>query len=321
MNAKTSVIICAYNYARFLPRCLESVLSQSRSADEIIVVDDGSTDQTQDVVTGFGSVRYVRQKNAGKAAAFNRGFQTATGTILCHLDADDFWLPEKLECVTDILTTTTVGGITHDALYVDAAGNRLYQTKAEASSLETPFHLSFREVLCSCFLYPPGNLVRSPLGVANTICVWREAVADLFPLPEDLGLAVDGALIFAAARHGLICLPEDLSAYCHHDANYYVKDLRARKFQSRLYRWLSQAVDSLQPRDKGLLQALVLETEAHSSMEIGNRPVAAAGQAIELLWKLVQLGILPHWKHWGLPLACLLRWGQLRNVAPKQSPQ
>src|SRR6266566_2177355 len=297
MNAKTSVIICAYNYARFLPRCLESVLSQSRSADEIIVVDDGSTDQTQDVVTGFRSVRYIRQKNAGKAAAFNRGFQTATGTILCHLDADDFWLPKKLECVTDILTTTTVGGITHEALYVDAAGNRLYQTKAETSSLETPFHLSFREVLCSCFLYPPGNLVRSPLGVANTICVWREAVADLFPLPEDL------------------------SAYCHHDSNYYVKDLRARKFQSRLYRWLSQAVDSLQPRDKGLLQALVLETEAHSSMEMGNRPVAAAGQAIELLGKLVQLGILPHWKHWGLPLACLLRWGQLRNVAPKQSPQ
>src|SRR5947207_12798773 len=100
MNARTSVIICAYNYARFLPRCLESVLSQSQSADEIIVVDDGSTDQTQDVVTGFRSVRYVRQKNAGKAAAFNRGFQAATGTILCHLDADDFWLPNKLECVS-----------------------------------------------------------------------------------------------------------------------------------------------------------------------------------------------------------------------------
>ena len=70
MSAKTSVIICAYNYARFLPRCLESVLSQSRSVDEIIVVDDGSTDQTQDVVAGFRSVRYVRQKNAGKTAAF-----------------------------------------------------------------------------------------------------------------------------------------------------------------------------------------------------------------------------------------------------------
>ncbi len=317
MNAKTSVIICAYNYARFLPRCLESVLSQSRPADEIIVVDDGSTDQTQDVVTGFRSVRYVRQKNAGKAAAFNRGFQTATGTILFHLDADDFWLPNKLECVTDILAATAVGGLTHGALYVDAVGNPLYQTKTETSSPKTPLHLSFRGALCSCFLYPPGNLVRSPLGVANTICVWREAVADLFPLPEDLGLAVDGALIFAAARHGLICLPEDLSAYCHHDANYYVKDLRARKFQSRLYRWLFQAVDSLQPRDKGLLQALVMETEAHSCMEMGNRPVAAAGQAIELLVKLVQLGILPHWKHWGLPLACLLRWGQLRNVALK----
>jgi glycosyltransferase involved in cell wall biosynthesis len=317
MNAKTSIIICAYNYARFLPRCLESVLSQSRSADEIIVVDDGSTDQTQDIVTGFRSVRYVRQENSGKAAAFNRGFQTATGTILCHLDADDFWLPNKLECVTDILATTTVGGMTHNALYVDAAGNRLYQIGPGTSSSKAPFHLSFREVLGSCFLYPPGNLVRSPLGVANTICVWREAVADLFPLPEDLGLAVDGALIFAAARHGLISLPEDLSAYCHHDANYYVRNLSARKFQSRLYRWLFQVVDSLQTRDKGLLQALVLETEAHFSMETGNRPVLAASQAIELLGKLVQLGISPHWKHWGLPLACLLRWGQLRNVATK----
>jgi glycosyltransferase involved in cell wall biosynthesis len=312
MSNKTSVVICAYNYARFLPRCLESVLSQSRAAEEIIVVDDGSTDQTQDVVNSFRSVRYIRQKNAGKAAAFNTGFQTATGTILCHLDADDFWLPNKLECVTDILATTAVGGIIHNALYVDAAGNRLYQTRPEIRSPKTLFQLSFREVLCSCFLYPPGNLVRSSLGVANTISVWREAVADLFPLPEDLGLAVDGALIFAAARHGLICLPEDLSAYCHHDANYYVRDLSARKFQSRLYRWLFRVVDSLQPRDKRLLQALVLETEAHSSMEMGNRPIAATGQAIELLGKLIQLGTLPHWKHWGLPLACLLRWGQLR---------
>jgi len=317
MNARTSVIICAYNYARFLPRCLESVLSQSQSADEIIVVDDGSTDQTQNVVTGFQSVRYIRQKHAGKAAAFNKGFRTATGTLLCHLDADDFWLPNKLECVTDILATTTVGGMTHESFYIDAAGNRLYETRPETGSPKKPFQLSFREVLWSCFLYPPKNLLRRPLGVANTICVWRDAVADLFPLPEDLGLAVDGALIFAAARHGLICLPEVLSAYCHHDANYYVKDLSARKFQSRLYRWICQVVDSLQPRDKGLLQALVLETEAHSSMEMGNRPVEAAGQAIELLGKLVQLGILPHWKHYGLPLACLLRWGQLRNVAFK----
>ena len=74
------------------------------------------------VVAGFRSVRYVRQKNAGKAAAFNRGFQTATGTILCHLDADDYWLPNKLECVTTILATTTVGGMIHGAHYVDAAG-------------------------------------------------------------------------------------------------------------------------------------------------------------------------------------------------------
>jgi glycosyltransferase involved in cell wall biosynthesis len=317
MSDKTSVVICAYNYARFLPRCLESVFSQSRPAEEVIVVDDGSTDQTRDVVSRFPPVHYVHQKNAGKAAAFNRGFQTATGAILCHLDADDFWLPHKLERVTDVLSTATAGGITHDAFYVDAGGNRLYQTSPETSSPKLPLHLSFQEVLCSSFLYPPGNLKRSHFGVANTICVRRDAVADLFPLPEGLGLAVDGALIFAAARHGLICLPEVLSAYCHHDANYYVRDLNARKFQSRLYRWLQLVVDSLRPKDRELLQALVLETEAHSSMETSDRPIAAAGQAVELLGKLIRIGILPHWKHWGLPLACLLRWGQMRNIALK----
>ena len=90
MSIKTSVIICAYNYDRFLPRCLESVISQSRPADEIILVDDGSTDQTLNVVSRFPSVRYMRQEHAGKAAAFSRGFDASKGDLVFHLDADDY---------------------------------------------------------------------------------------------------------------------------------------------------------------------------------------------------------------------------------------
>ena len=103
MSSTTSVIITAYNYARFLPRCLESVLGQSHPADEIIVVDDGSTDQTPEVVSAFPAVHYIRQNNAGKAVAFNRGFEASKGDLICHLDSDDYWLPEKLKRVTEVL--------------------------------------------------------------------------------------------------------------------------------------------------------------------------------------------------------------------------
>ena len=95
---RVSCVVPVFNGERFLPEALESVLLQTRPPDEIIVVDDGSTDRSGRIATALGApVRCVRQKNAGPAAARNFGIRLATGDLLAFLDADDLWLPQKLE--------------------------------------------------------------------------------------------------------------------------------------------------------------------------------------------------------------------------------
>jgi len=101
-RTRISVIIPTWNRADFLARAIGSVLEQTRRCDELIVVDDGSTDATADLVAtmaaaGGGCIRYIRQENRGAAAARNRGIAAATGDLLCFLDSDDRWDPAKLE--------------------------------------------------------------------------------------------------------------------------------------------------------------------------------------------------------------------------------
>ena len=92
-----SVVIPAYNYARYLPRALDSALAQEYKNVEVIVVDDGSTDNTAEVVAAYGDrVRYIYQKNAGLPAARNTGIKAAGFEYVGFLDADDEWLPSML---------------------------------------------------------------------------------------------------------------------------------------------------------------------------------------------------------------------------------
>ena len=101
---RISVVIPAYNAARTVGRAIDSVLAQTRAADEIIVVDDGSTDGTAEVVGGYGEkVQLIVQDNAGVSVARNRGIEAATGEWIAFLDSDDEWLPEKLEYQADHL--------------------------------------------------------------------------------------------------------------------------------------------------------------------------------------------------------------------------
>lgn len=101
-----SVIITTYNYADFILDAIESVLAQSRPADEIIVIDDGSTDATADLIAPYverGVLRYIVQENQGPSEARNRGIRESSGEYLAFLDADDTWVPNKLQLQVDWL--------------------------------------------------------------------------------------------------------------------------------------------------------------------------------------------------------------------------
>jgi glycosyltransferase involved in cell wall biosynthesis len=93
-----SVIIPSKDYGRFIAEAIESVLNQTLSPKEIIVIDDGSKDDTSRVVAAFGGrVKYYMNEKRGLGAARNLGIRISTGHYIAHLDADDIWMPKKLE--------------------------------------------------------------------------------------------------------------------------------------------------------------------------------------------------------------------------------
>lgn len=93
------VLIPTYNRAHLLRRALDSVTAQTRPVDQILVVDDGSTDDTAQLVASYRAspVRYLRQNNAGVSAARNRGIAALTSDWIAFLDSDDYWMPRKIE--------------------------------------------------------------------------------------------------------------------------------------------------------------------------------------------------------------------------------
>jgi glycosyltransferase involved in cell wall biosynthesis len=93
-----SVVIPTYNRGWILKEAVDSVLSQDCENFEIIVVDDGSTDNSQDVLFSYGDkIKVIRQENKGVSAARNKGIASSSGTYIAFLDSDDLWLPGKLE--------------------------------------------------------------------------------------------------------------------------------------------------------------------------------------------------------------------------------
>jgi glycosyltransferase involved in cell wall biosynthesis len=112
--SSVSVVVPTYNYGRFITEAIEGALRQTHQPTEVIVVDDGSTDDTEVRVKAFnGAVRYLRQENLGVCAARNRGVAESVGEFIAFLDADDIWEPTKIEKQLEKFTEDPEIGLVH----------------------------------------------------------------------------------------------------------------------------------------------------------------------------------------------------------------
>lgn len=327
MSERVSVLIATYNYGRYLAQCLGRVLSQTRPPDEIVVVDDGSTDGTSELMKQFPEVRYVYQQNSGKAAAFNRALSLSGGEIVCHLDADDYWEHDKLARALHCLEKdSSLGGVIHEVSYVDAYGRALHcpweQHPAES------LLLTLDECEDTSFLYPLPKMRGRFRGVPNTCCVRRRCIEDLFPLPHEIGGAVDGAILAGALRFGLTYLPDALAAYRIHGNNTAFGNVFSNQETMHMWEFLLESPNfrrCLSSRHANLLCAKILERKAYVASRTGQKICEGAWAGVRVPFILAANGRLCNWRHFALPLACLLpikrsSKGRSRQIAPNLQP-
>lgn len=162
-----SVIIPTYNYARFLGEAIDSALAQTLPPLEVIVVDDGSTDATDEVLAAYGDrIRVIRQKNQGVAMARNAGIAAARGDYLAFLDSDDAWYPRKLELQMPRFEADPELGLVHcGAETIDSVGQTLKTSTGgmEGHVAEAMLRMD-REVIL-----PQGSAIVVPKRVAEEI--------------------------------------------------------------------------------------------------------------------------------------------------------
>jgi glycosyltransferase involved in cell wall biosynthesis len=162
---EVSVIIPTYNCDRYLPEAIASVQQQTFQDWEVIVIDDGSTDETQQAIAPYAnSIRYLYQDNQGVAAARNHGIQQAAGEWIAFLDADDFFFPEKLEAQVAVTRAHPGVGMVHSGWRrVNAQGNCLMEVKPWETipDLTLESWLRWKPVLPSAMLFHREWLVQA----------------------------------------------------------------------------------------------------------------------------------------------------------------
>jgi hypothetical protein len=192
-----SVLINTYNYGRFVAEAVESVLAQTRPATEIIVVDDGSTDDTRALLAGkFGghtAVKVIHQRNGGQLAAFVTGFEHATGDFVFMLDADDTYAPGHLAGVVA-------------AFEAQRDVDFIFTAHRQFGDADAVFQRSARDERLGCSLI--GTLERTLWigSVTSTLALRRGLVLTLLPALRPLiprwRIRADDCLVMGASLAG-----------------------------------------------------------------------------------------------------------------------
>ena len=218
-----SIIINNYNYAPYLAAAVESALAQNYPNCEVVVVDDGSTDNSRQVIANFGSrITAAYKTNGGQASALNAGYLASSGRIVLFLDADDVLLPSAIQNVVPYFAQADVTSVRWKMWVIDANGNRTGDTRPTALTAGA----NLRERLLKL---GPSNVPSSPTS-GNA---WSRAFLEcVLPIPEHVfPLCADDYLYNLAPAFGHVqTIAQPQSCYRLHGQNNY----SSRSFYEKL---------------------------------------------------------------------------------------
>ena len=199
-----AIVITTYDHACFLEAAVRSALRQSVPADEIIVVDDGSTDHPEDVLASVAGVRLIRQANAGLSAARNTGWRAAASDFVVFLDADDRLLPEALAVNLQRLRRAPEAGLSYGGyVSVDVVAGR--RRMCEFLPATDGF---------------PSLLRRNLIGMHGAVMYRRAHLEAIGGFEPGLVACEDYDVYLRMALHSSIVYgPEPLAEYRHHGGN------------------------------------------------------------------------------------------------------
>ncbi len=220
-----TALINTYNYGRYLPFAINSVLNQTYGNIEIVVVDDGSTDHTREVLAQYGDrIRVIRTENGGQGHTFNIGIPQARGDLIMLLDADDTWLPAKVERMVALATQNPNATLLyHRFQNVDRKGNELGEPQP---------HTLTNGDYKSKYLRSGGTWW-SP--ITSVLVLRPEHVKHALPLPTYAVREGADTLIadFCAVSGEIASIPDTLTLRRLHGLNLYAAGRDDQSYRSR----------------------------------------------------------------------------------------
>jgi len=228
-----SILINNYNYGRFVGDAIRSALSQSYWPVEVIVVDDGSTDNSKAVIADFGKeITPVFKKNEGQSSAFNAGFAKSSGEIICLLDADDLFLPNKVEKVVNAYKDPGIGWCVHPLQAVNASGQAI---RGPMDVRYATGRYDFRKQ----YLHGKPTFWAAP---TSGLTFRRRVLAKLLPMPRHIRITADNYLTFSfpAFAPGFY-ISECLSLQRIHGSNAYTAN-RDERFKAKVQMSIAEAL-------------------------------------------------------------------------------
>lgn len=191
-----SIVINNYNYANFVDKAIKSGLNQTYKNIEVIVVDDGSTDNSWDIITSYADkVIAIRKANGGQSSALNAGFAASKGDIVCFLDADDIFLPEKVAEIVELFADNDIGWCFHPLRYTKYINTEVEEFIANyplPPNDKSPYKIDFNYEIVEKAKHPTWGPATSAL------CFRRTLLEKILPMPEVIRTGSDNYLRYAA---------------------------------------------------------------------------------------------------------------------------